>query len=67
MASPTKVQGHLCPTCDEYILPEGLDSSPESAWQKHSDVCFPEEIEIWLCPECETPYEDRDEAKECCT
>ena len=46
------VKGIVCPMCEEFVPKEEFEKA--------------ELVEYYQCGECETIYEDRDEAKECC-
>lgn len=56
---PTKVDARRCRCCDQLVSEE----DGEALEQHGYDTGF----QAWACGECGEVYEDRDEAKACCT
>lgn len=66
---PPEAVMEQCPQCEAWVAAEPLKDRTQcplcEEWFDPTEMDF-DETEAWKCGECETVYQDRDEAKECC-
>lgn len=66
---PPEVVSEQCPSCMIWVDPQEFVERKQCPkcyeWFDPEDLDF-DETEAFKCGECDTIYEDRDEAKECC-
>jgi hypothetical protein len=63
-----RVEGYQCPVCEEVHEDEPL-AQQEYVFACGDDAKLPEppdKVVRYVCGDCQTPYEERDAAVECC-